>query len=91
MSHVANGLADDLGGGVFKRRLNKNLHRGIIIAKGKRHWTYLYLFAKKDRDNITDAELDGFRELAVRFELLTDEQASQLLYTKDLIEICSGN
>lgn len=33
---VALGQADDLGGGVFKKRLNKNRHRSIILAKSGR-------------------------------------------------------
>ena len=41
------GQADDLGGGVFKKRLNDNMHRSIILAKGGRYWVYEYLFAKK--------------------------------------------
>ena len=45
---VVNGQADDLGGGVFKKRLNENRHRSIILAKGGRHWIYEYLFAKKE-------------------------------------------
>lgn len=44
------GQVDDLGGGVFKKRLNKNMHRSIIVAKGGRYWIYQYLFAKKDRE-----------------------------------------
>jgi hypothetical protein len=44
---VMKGQADNLGGGVFKKRLNKNRHRAIILAKGRRHWFYIYLFAKK--------------------------------------------
>ena len=32
------GQADDLGRGVFKKRLNDNTHRSIILAKGVRHW-----------------------------------------------------
>ena len=48
------GQCDDLGGGVFKKRLNKNMHRSIILAKGRRYWIYEYLFAKKDRANIED-------------------------------------
>ncbi len=31
---VIAGQADDLGGGVFKKRLNDNMHRSIILAKG---------------------------------------------------------
>ena len=41
------GQCDDLGGGVFKKRLDKNRSRSIILAKGGRYWVYEYLFAKK--------------------------------------------
>lgn len=34
------GQADDLGGGVFKKRLNQNRDRAIILAKGGNHWFY---------------------------------------------------
>ncbi len=44
-SDVMRGQADDLGGGVFKKRLNRNAHRSIILAKGGRYWIYQYLFA----------------------------------------------
>lgn len=57
---VINGQVDDLGGGVFKKRVNKNMHRAIILANGKRHCTYVYLFAKNDRKNIEHDELDAF-------------------------------
>ncbi|MDR3745590.1 MAG: type II toxin-antitoxin system RelE/ParE family toxin [Acidobacteriaceae bacterium] len=53
------GQADDLGGGVFKKRLSKNLYRSIVLAKGRQFWVYEYLFAKKDRANIADDELDA--------------------------------
>ena len=32
------GQADDLGGGVFKKRLNKNQSRAIILARTRQHW-----------------------------------------------------
>lgn len=38
IQEVMRGQADDLGGGVFKKRLNKNMHRSIILAKGGRYW-----------------------------------------------------
>ena len=82
------GLADDLGGGVFKKRLNDNMHRSIILAKGGRYWVYEYLFAKKDRDNIADDELVAFRTLAKAYAGLTDKQVEQLLQDKDLTEVC---
>ena len=82
------GLADDLGGGVFKKRLNDNMHRSIILAKGGRYWVYEYLFAKKDRDNIADDELVAFRTLAKAYAGLTDKQVEQLLQDQDLTELC---
>lgn len=83
-----NGQTDDLGGGVFKKRLNKNMHRSIILAKGGRYWIYAYLFAKKDRGNIDDAELEDFRRLAKAYATLNTKQVAQLLKSNDLLEIC---
>lgn len=88
IKQVMNGQADDLGGGVFKKRLNKNMHRGIILAKGGQHWTCAYLFAKKDRKNIEDDELEEFRKLAEGYGSLTAEQLARLLKNKSLTEIC---
>lgn len=88
---VMQGQADDLGGGVFKKRLNNNMHRSIILAKGGRYWVYEYLFAKKDRENIEDDELVSFRALAKVYAGLTDGQIEQLLRDKDLMEICHDN
>lgn len=88
---VARGQADDLGGGVFKKRLNKNRHRSIILAKGGLHWIYAYLFAKNDRSNIGDEELEDFRVLAKNFALLSDERLRTLLHKGDLMEICDGD
>jgi hypothetical protein len=82
------GQADDLGGGVFKKRLNRNMYRAIILAKGGRHWMYEYLFAKQDRDNIEDDELAAFRQLAKSYETLSDQQIAQLVRNGDLTEIC---
>lgn len=87
ITQVIQGLADDLGGGVFKKRLNGNMHRSIILAKGGRHWVYEYLFAKQDRSNIDEDELAGFRVIAKAYAKLSDEQIEQLLVNKDLWEI----
>ncbi len=85
---VMKGLADDLGGGVYKKRLNRNMHRSIVLAKGGRYWIYAYLFAKKDRANIDNDELDDFRALARSYASLNDEQVARLLEDNDLTEIC---
>ena len=90
IQQVMLGQADDLGGGVFKKRLNRNMHRGIILARGRRFWVYEYVFAKKDRDNIDDDELAAFRRLAKVYETLTDGQVAQLLDNGDFEEIGDG-
>lgn len=88
IDQVMGGQAVDLGGGVYKKRLNKNKHRSIILAKGGQYWVYEYLFAKKDRDNIDDAELAMFRMLAKGYEVLTTSQLAKLIEQKLLLEIC---
>ena len=42
IQQVMAGQADDLGGGVFKKRLNDNAHRSIIVAKGGRYCLGLF-------------------------------------------------
>ncbi|MDX1985779.1 MAG: type II toxin-antitoxin system RelE/ParE family toxin [Candidatus Obscuribacter sp.] len=90
IKQVRLGQCDDLGGGVFKKRLNKNMHRSIIVAKGGKYWVYAYLFAKKDRENIDQKELDAFRELADLYETKTDRKIEKELGIKVLVEICHG-
>ena len=68
---VMKGQADDLGGGVFKKRLNDNRHRSIILAKGGQHWVYAYLFAKSDKANISPDELHEFRKLVGAYARMT--------------------
>ena len=85
---VMQGQADDLGGGVFKKRLNRNMHRSIVLAKGGRHWIFAYLFAKKDRANIDDDELAGFRKLAQAYVRMTNTELTAALEKGDLLELC---
>jgi hypothetical protein len=91
IKQVMAGQCDDLGGGVYKKRVSRNLYRSIILAKGGRYWILQYLFAKQDRANIDDDELKGFRELAKAYEKLTGPQLAELLQDRDLTEICHGS
>jgi len=76
------------GGGVYKKRLNQNLDRAIILAKGGEHWFYTFLYAKQDMANIDNRELAGFRELAKHYAALSDEKITALIKSKELVEIC---
>jgi hypothetical protein len=88
VKQVIQGQADDIGGGVFKKRLNDNVHRSIILAKAGQHWIYAYLYAKKDRENITLDELLGFKKLAKDYASAGEDKIAALLRDKDLLEIC---
>ncbi|QIA05707.1 type II toxin-antitoxin system RelE/ParE family toxin [Pseudomonas fluorescens] len=37
-AEMLDGQADNLGGGVWKKRLKENLYRSIVLAKGGRSW-----------------------------------------------------
>ncbi|MDU2939582.1 MAG: type II toxin-antitoxin system RelE/ParE family toxin [Enterobacteriaceae bacterium] len=85
---VTEGKVDDLGGGVYKKRLNQNRDRAIILAKGDEHWFYTYLYAKQDMANIDNHELAAFRELAKHYASLTEANIITLVKRKELVEIC---
>ena len=84
---VMQGQADDLGGGVFKKRLNDNMHRSIVLAKGGHNWVYAYLFAKKDRANIDPDELAAFKKLAQAYGRITEAELASALSQGDLQEL----
>ena len=88
---VARGQADDLGGGVFKKRLNDNMHRSIVLAKAGEFWVFAYLFAKKDRANIDDDELQAFRKLADLYRRKTKADLEAEIEIGALLEIDHGD
>jgi hypothetical protein len=88
---VALGQADDLGGGVFKKRLNDNMHRSIVLAKAGEFWVFAYLFAKKDRANIDDDELLAFRKLADLYRRKTKANLEAEVAVGTLLEIDHGD
>jgi hypothetical protein len=90
IEQVMIGQADNLGGGVFKKRLKKNQYRSIILTRAGHYWIYEYLFAKQDRANINADELGEFRRLAKIYSGLAEQQVAQLVREKDWMEICHG-
>ena len=79
--------ADDLGGGVFKKRLNDNQHRSIVLAKGGRFWVFAFLYAKKDRANIDPDELTAFRRLAQGYANMSPSELARAVDAGDLLEL----
>jgi hypothetical protein len=88
MRRIVLGQADDLGGGVFKKRLDRNRSRSIVLAKGGRYWVYAYLFAKKDRANIGSDELKTFRAFADLYARKTEDDLAKEIALNELVEIC---
>ena len=84
---VVQGQADDLGGGVFKKRINDNIHRSIVLAKGGSLWVFAYLYAKKDRANIGPDELADFKKLAHAYGRMTDAELASALGQGELQEL----
>ncbi len=67
------------------------MYRSIVVAKGRQFWIFAYLFAKKDRANIDDAELADFRDLAGLYAQKTNADIAKDLQLKVLMEICHDN
>jgi hypothetical protein len=52
------------------------------VLSGQSHLFWVYLFAKKDRDNIEPDELVGFRTLAKDYAGLTKDKLKELVDLK---------
>lgn len=91
INQVMQGQADNLGGGVYKKRLNDNMHRSIILAKAGQQWIYAFLYAKKDRENIAPDELAAFKMLAKDYGEAGEARIATLLTEEELLEICHDN
>ncbi|NWB31193.1 type II toxin-antitoxin system RelE/ParE family toxin [Pseudomonas gingeri] len=87
MGDVIRGQGSDLGGGVWKKRLNENRHRSIVLARGRGYWIFQFLFAKSDQGNISQQELRAFKALAKAYEGLDSQQIQQLLDMREFVEI----
>ena len=90
IQQVLIGQCDDLGGGVYKKRLSKNQYRSIIISRSGIYWVFEYLFAKNDRANIDSGDLDDFRKLAKAYAALSTSQIEGFVVRGDVVEICDN-
>jgi hypothetical protein len=88
IDELKKGQGDDLGGGVWKKRLNNNLHRSIVLTKLKRRWIYTFLFAKNDLENINAKELKAFKKLSKSYGKMSEEKLDESVKVKELVEIC---
>lgn len=77
----------DYGGGVIKTKLNKVLHRGMILMKSNDKSVFALLFAKKDRENITSKEEEVLKVLAGVYAAMDEERLKKALKSGEVVEI----
>src|SRR5882757_5540755 len=91
VAEVAKGQGNDLGGGVWKKRLRHNRERSIILTKNSNFRVYEFLFAKADSEAISATGLTALRKIAAGYEkALTDASVARLMKDQGWKEICNA-
>jgi len=83
------GKGGDLGGNVWKKRVNQNRSRAIVVTKPGDFWLFTYLFDKADRDNIEEDELLAFRKAAADLGMGGLSGMERLAQAGVVVEICN--
>jgi hypothetical protein len=88
------GLVDaDLGGGLIKQRIARvgqgksGGYRSVIAFRRGERAVFLFGFAKNERSNIDDEELQEFKRLALVFLELNARQIATLIDDNELMEV----
>ena len=94
ITRAERGLVDaDLGGHLIKQRVARpgggrsGGARTVIAHRAARRSVFLYGFAKSERDNIDDRELDDLKKLAKQFLSYTGEEIAMAVKQAELKEI----
>lgn len=83
----------DLGGGLIKQRVARagsgrsGGYRTIVAYRANRRAVLLYAFAKSERDNIGEGELEDLRELGRRWMALSAGQIADQIHGGALLEV----
>lgn len=92
--NAEDGLVDaDLGGGLVKQRVARpgqgksGGFRTVIAYRRADRAIFLLGFAKNERDNVDDEELDELKALARGFLRLNEDQIEALIAADELMEI----
>ena len=90
------GVAADLGGHVIKQRIARPGHgksggyRTLIVFKKGEKAFFIYVFPKRDRENIDKDELTAFKKAAKELLALSDEQIGQLIEIGALTQVAQS-
>lgn len=90
------GLVDaDLGGGVVKKRValpgrgKSGGARTLLATNRGSRWFFVFGFAKNERSNISDGELEALKVLAHMLLARNDGNLDQAVLAGELMEICN--
>jgi hypothetical protein len=89
----AGSIDAQLGGGLIKQRVARSGggrsggYRTVIAYRTTSRSVFLYGFAKSERENIQDRELDDFKKLARLYLGYSDAQIAIALATQELKEV----
>ena len=87
----------DLGGNLIKQRIARRGEgrsggfRTLIAFHNQTRSIFLYGFAKNEKENIDEEELDSLKKLAIRLLSFSESELEQALTAKELIEVLYGN
>ncbi len=87
----------DLGGHLIKQRVARTGggrsggYRTVIAYQAPQRSVFLYGFAKNERDNISDRELDDLKKLAKQLLNYTEQQISTAIKQTELREVSSDD
>ncbi len=90
---MANGLADALGGHVYKKRIGlpgrgkRGGARTLIAFRHGERAIYLYGYPKNERTNIGSRELEALRLLAAQLLSYNDQDIEKAISAGELIEV----
>lgn len=85
------GQGDDLGGGVWKKRLLENRSRGLVLVQGAHCWLFTVLYAKADLANISDKDLRLLQKAAGEVAGYSADEVAKLVKDKTWIEVTGGD
>lgn len=95
VAEMAQGLIDaDLGGGIVKKRVGlagrgkRGGARTLLATNKGDRWFFVYGFAKNDRANIADDELEALQGIAEQLLVLSGLQLDAAVEDDSLKEIC---
>lgn len=85
----------DLGGGVVKKRValpgrgKSGGARTLLATNRGSRWFFVFGFAKNERSNVSDIELEALKMLAHDLLSLNDSNLDQAVLGGQLMEICN--